>query len=320
MMRVAILDDYQGAALKSADWASLHADASIEAFPSHIADEAELARKLHTFECVILMRERTPFRKSLLERLPNLRLIITAGMRNAAIDVEAATERKIQVCGTDMLGYPTAELAWGLIIALMRHIPQEDAATRRGQWQTPALGYALHGKTLGILGLGRLGSQVAQVGKAFGMTLIAWSQNLTDEKAAAQGAKRVGKDQLFLESDVISIHVVLSERSRGLVGPIDLARMKRSAYLVNTSRGPIVDETALLDHLRQKKIAGAGLDVYDIEPLPKTHPLLALDNVILTPHLGYGTEEAFRVVYGQAVETIRAFLGGKAPKPINEIK
>jgi phosphoglycerate dehydrogenase-like enzyme len=319
MMRIAVLDDYQGAAIKSADWQSLHPDATIAAFPDYVGDEAALARRLHTFEGVVLMRERTQFRRSLIEKLPNLRLIVTAGMRNAAIDVDAATERRVQVCGTDMLGYPTAELAWGLILGLVRHIPSEDAATRAGRWQTPALGTALNGKTLGILGLGRLGGQVARVGKAFGMTIAAWSPNLTDDKAAEQGARRVGKDELFAASDVITIHLVLSPRSRGLVGAADLARMKATAFLVNTSRGPIVDEAALVDCLKGHRIAGAALDVYDIEPLPKNHPFLALDNVVLTPHLGYGTAEAFRQVYGQAVEAIAGFIAGKPVRPINTL-
>ncbi len=319
MMRVAVLDDYQGAALKSADWQSLHPGATMEAFPEHIADEAALARRLHTFECVVLMRERTQFRRSLIEKLPNLRLIVTAGLRNAAIDAEAATERRIQICGTDMLAYPTAELAWGLVIALFRHIPQEDRAMREGRFQTPLLGNGLNGKTLGVLGLGRLGSQIAKFGKAFGMTVIAWSQNLTEAKAAEQGARLVSKDELFASSDVISIHLVLSGRSRGLVGVAELARMKPTAYLVNTSRGPIIDETALLACLRDRRIAGAGLDVYDFEPLPKDHPFRTLDNVILTPHLGYGTEEAFRVVYAQAIEDIRGFLDGRTVRPVNTL-
>ncbi len=320
MMQIAVLDDYQGAALNSADWQSLHPKATVEAFPEHIADEAALARRLHQFECVVLMRERTQFRRSLIEKLPNLRLIVSAGMRNAAIDVDAATERKIQICGTDMLGYPTAELAWGLILGAMRHIPAEDAAMRQGRFQTPSLGNGLQGKTLGVLGLGRLGSQVARVGKAFGMNLIAWSQNLTDEKAAAEGAQRVSKEELFAQSDVITIHLVLSPRSRGLVGAADLGRMKPGAYLVNTSRGPIVDEAALIATLKSRRIAGAALDVYDVEPLPKDHVLRTLDNVILTPHLGYGTAEAYRTVYGQAVEAIRAFLDGKAVvRPINTL-
>jgi phosphoglycerate dehydrogenase-like enzyme len=319
MMQVAVLDDYQGAALKSADWQSLHPKISVEAFPEHIADEAALARRLHTVECVVLMRERTQFRRSLIEKLPNLRLIVSAGMRNAAIDVDAATERKIQVCGTDMLGYPTAELAWGLILAATRHIAAEDAAMRQGRFQTPALGLGLQGKTLGVLGLGRLGSQVAKVGKAFGMKLIAWSQNLTDEKAAAEGAQRVSKEELFAQSDVITIHLVLSPRSRGLVGAAELGRMKPGAYLVNTSRGPIVEEAALVATLKSRRIAGAALDVYDVEPLPKDHVLRTLDNVVLTPHLGYATAEAFRTIYAQAVETIGAFLDGKVVRPINTL-
>jgi phosphoglycerate dehydrogenase-like enzyme len=318
-MRIAILDDYQGAALRSADWQTLHPATQIEAFPEHIADEAALAHRLHTFEGVVLMRERTPFPKSLIERLPNLRLIITAGMRNASLDVEAATARGIQVCGTDMLGYPTAELAIGLMLALLRHIPQENAAIRQGRYQLPILGNGARGKTLGILGLGRLGSQVAAVGKALGMEIIAWSQNLTDAKAAEQGAKHVSKEDLFAKSDVVSIHLVLSPRSRGLVGAADLARMKPTAYLVNTSRGPIVDEAALIAALRGRRIAGAGLDVYDREPVPKDHPLLALDNVILTPHLGYGTEEAYRQIYGQAVEAVKGFIDGKPVRTINQL-
>jgi phosphoglycerate dehydrogenase-like enzyme len=319
MMRVAILDDYQRAALKSADWQSLHPEATIEAFPDHIEEEAALARRLHTFECVVLMRERTAFRRSLIEKLPNLRLIVTAGARNAAIDVEAATERRIQICGTDMLGYPTAELAWGLVISLMRHIPQENHAIRGGQFQTPLLGNGMHGKTLGVVGLGRLGSMMAKYGNAFGMKVVAWSQNLTAEKAEQQGARLVGKDELFATSDVISVHVVLSPRSRGLVGAAELGRMKPTAYIVNTSRGPIIDETALLDTLKNRRIAGAGLDVYDIEPIAKDHPFLKLDNVILTPHLGYGTEEAFRIIYTQTIEDIRGFLAGTPLRPVNTL-
>jgi phosphoglycerate dehydrogenase-like enzyme len=319
MIRVAILDDYQGVALKAADWQSLHPDAVIEATPEHIGDETMLARRLHTFECVVLMRERTPFRRSLIDRLPNLRLIVTAGMRNAAIDTDAATERRIQICGTETLGFPTAELTWGLIIALMRHIPAEDRATRQGRWQLPVLGHGLRGRTLGILGLGRLGSQVAQVGKAFGMNLLAWSQNLTDEKAAAQGAKRVAKDELLAQSDIVTIHLVLSQRTRGLLGAADLARMKPTAYLVNTSRGPIVDEAALLECLRAHRIAGAGIDVFDVEPLPPDHPFLKLENVVLTPHLGYGIEESFQAIYGQAVEDIKSFLAGKPARPVNAL-
>jgi len=318
MMRVAVLDDYQGAALGAADWRSLHPDAEIEALPQHIADPDALARRLHVFDCVVLMRERTLFPKSLIDRLPNLRLIVTAGMRNAALDVEAATARGIQVCGTDMLGYPTAELAWGLILALMRHIPREDRAIRQGQWQSPVPGHGLQAKTLGILGLGRLGTQVAAVGKAFRMNLIAWSQNLTAAKAAEHGARLVGKDELFAQSDIVTIHLQLGARSRGLVGAADLARMKSTACLINTSRGPIVDAAALVRCLKERRIAGAGLDVYDVEPIAKDNPLLALDNVVLTPHLGYATAEAYSAIYTQAVESIRGFLDGKVVRGLNQ--
>jgi len=318
MIRVAILDDYQCMALQLADWQSLHPRAQMTAFSDHLDDEDEVAQRLHVFECAVLMRERTPFPASLLAKLPNLQLIVTAGMRNAAIDVAAATERKVQVCGTDMLPYPTAELAWGLILALFRHIAAEDRAAREGRWQT-TLGIGLKGKTLGLVGLGRLGGQVAAIGKAFGMDVIAWSQNLTAERAAAAGAALVAKDALFARADVVSVHLVLSPRSRGLVGAAEIGRMKRSAFLVNTSRGPIVDEEALLTALRERRIAGAGLDVFEPEPLPKDHPVLALDNVVITPHLGYVTEENYRLLYAQAVDGIRAFLDGKPLRPLNQL-
>ncbi|HUJ98182.1 MAG TPA: D-2-hydroxyacid dehydrogenase family protein [Stellaceae bacterium] len=318
MLRVAILDDYQGAALALADWRSLHPQATIEAFADHLDDLDAVARRLHAFECVVAMRERTPFPRALFAKLPNLRLLVTAGMRNAAIDLTAATERKVQVSGTDMLPYPTAELTWGLILALFRHIPQEDRATRAGHWQT-TLGIGLKGKTLGLLGLGRLGSQVARVGQAFGMEVIAWSQNLTAERAAEAGAALVAKEELFARADVVSIHLVLSPRSRGLVGAAELGRMKRTAFLVNTSRGPIVDEAALLASLEERRIAGAGLDVFEPEPLPREHPLLRLDNVVITPHLGYVTEEGYRLAYGHAVENIRAFLEGKVLRALNQV-
>ena len=309
MMHIAILDDYQAAALDLADWRSLHPGAQIEAFDRHIADEAELARRLHVFEAVVAMRERTPFPASLLARLPNLRLLITSGMRNAAIDVAAAAKHGVMVCGTDMLPYPTAELTWGLILGLARHIPHEDAAMRQGAWQT-TLGIGLKGKTLGLLGLGRLGAQVAAVGKAFGMEVVAWSQNLTAERATAAGAKLVDKAELLAAADVLSIHLVLSPRTTGLVAAADLARMKKSAFLVNTSRGPIVDEAALLQALQEKRIAGAAIDVYGTEPLPADHPFRRLTNVVMTPHLGYVTVENYRLAYGQALEDIAAFLAG----------
>jgi phosphoglycerate dehydrogenase-like enzyme len=316
MIQVAVLDDYQRAALRLADWKSLEPEVQVQSFPEHIADAAELAKRLHVFECVVLMRERTPFPKTLIEKLPNLRLIVTAGMRNAAIDVEAATARGIQICGTETLGYPTAELTWGLIIALARKIPEEWAALRQGKWQS-RLGVGLKGKVLGVIGLGRLGSQVAAIGKAFGMNVIAWSQNLTEAKAAEIGVKRVEKEELFARADFVTIHLVLGDRSRGLVGPAELARMKPSAYLVNTSRGPIVQEKALIEALKSHRIAGAAVDVFDREPVARDHPYLALDNLLATPHLGYVTEEGYRQIYGEAVEDIRAFLQTKPIRAIN---
>jgi len=316
MIRVAILDDYQGIALRLADWKSLHPDAQIEAFPEHIADLDSLAKRLHTFECLVLMRERTPLRRALIEKLPNLKLVITTGMQNASVDAAALAERGIVFCGTEGIGHATAELAWGLILALLRNIPREDRAIRQGRWQT-SIGYGAKGKTLGIIGLGRLGSMVANYGKAFGLELLGWSRNLTDARAAEVGVKRVDKDELFQRADIVTIHVNLNESSRGLVGAAELARMKPTAYIVNTSRGPIIDEAALLAALKGRRIAGAAIDVYDREPIPKDHPFLELDNVVLTPHLGYVIEENLRINYANSVENIRAFLDGK---PIRVIK
>jgi len=309
MARVALLDDYQGVALRMADWKSLPAGTEVVAFPDHLADESALAARLADFDIVMAMRERTPFTRSVLERLPKLRLLITAGMRNASIDMKAAAERGVLVCGTSGLPYPTAELAWGLILGLMRRIPAEDRATREGRWQT-SLGLGLNGKTLGVLGLGTLGSRVARVGRAFEMTVLAWSQNLTVARAEEVGATLVAKDELLARSDIVSIHLVLSERTRGLLGARELGLMKRTAYLVNTSRGPIVDEAALVRALRESTIAGAGLDVFEPEPLPADHPFRSLPNIVVTPHLGYVTEETYRVFYGHALEDVQAFLRG----------
>jgi phosphoglycerate dehydrogenase-like enzyme len=315
MFEVAILDDYQQAALQMADWQSLHPQAQISAVSTHIADLDALATRLHACDAVIAMRERTPFPAALFARLPNLKLLVTAGMRNAAIDLEAASKHGVTVCGTDMLPYPTAELTWGLILAFARNIAREDRAMREGEWQT-TLGMGLKGKTLGLLGLGRLGTQVAAIGKAFGMEIIAWSQNLTAEHAAAAGARLVDKETLFAAADIVSIHLVLGERTRGLVRADDLARMKPSAFLVNTSRGPIIDERSLIAALESRRIAGAAIDVYDHEPLPSEHPLRRLPNTVLTPHLGYVTAENYRLVYGQAVEAIRAYLAGAPTRVI----
>jgi phosphoglycerate dehydrogenase-like enzyme len=309
MMRLAILDDYQRAALAMADWDSLRPAMEIQSFHDILVSDDAVAERLRDFEIIVAMRERTAFRRSLLERLPKLKLLVTTGMVNASIDLKAAAERGIVVCGTSALRHPTAELTLGLILVLARSITREDAAMRKGGWQT-TIGIGLHGKVLGILGLGRLGSQVAAFGKALQMEVIAWSENLTAERASSLGVRRVDKQELFRTSDFLTIHMILSKRTRGLVGPDDLAAMKPSAYLINTSRGPIVDERALIATLEGRKIAGAALDVYDQEPLPGDHPLRRLENVVLTPHLGYVTAENYRVFYGDAVEDVRAFLAG----------
>lgn len=309
MTRVAILDDYQDVALRMADWDSLPAGTEVVVFQDHLSDLGAVAARLADFDVVMAMRERTPFPQALLERLPRLRLLVTSGMRNAAIDLRAAPERGIVVCGTASLPYPTAELTWGLILSLVRRIPAEDRATREGRWQV-SLGLGLNGKTLGVLGLGTLGSRVARVGRAFEMQVLVWSQNLTAERAAEVGATLVGRDELLARADIVTIHLVLSERTRGLIGARELALMKPSAYLVNTSRGPIVDEAALVAALRAGTIPGAGLDVFDEEPLPLDHPFRQLANTVITPHLGYVTEETYRIFYEQALEDVQAYLRG----------
>ena len=309
MTRIAILDDYQGVAMQMADWDSLLDGCQVEAFHDHVADMAVLADRLRDFDVLCIMRERTPFRRDMLSRLPNLKLLVTTGMRNASVDVAAAQELGITVCGTAGSAHTTPELTLGLILALQRHICAEDRAMKAGAWQT-TVGRGLAGSTLGLLGLGRLGSEVARVGRAFRMNLIAWSENLTAERAAEHGAIRVGKDELFAEADVLSVHLLLSARTRGLVGARELGLMKPSAVLVNTSRGPIVDEAALVEALRNRTIAGAGLDVYDTEPLPRGHPLRSLDNAVLTPHLGYVTADTFAVMYPQTLECVQAWLAG----------
>jgi phosphoglycerate dehydrogenase-like enzyme len=308
-MRVAILDDYQGVALALADWKSLRPEVTVQAFQERLHGEDVLAERLRDFAVIVAMRERTQFPRSLLERLPKLKLLVTTGMRNVAIDSNAAGELGIVVSGTGMLTPPTAELTWGLIIGLARHIPQEAQQMRGGGWQT-TIGVGLNGKVLGILGLGKLGSEVARVGRAFQMEVIAWSQNLTAEHAASLGAMRVEKEELFRRADFVTIHLILSKRTRGLVTSRELALMKPTAFLVNTSRGPIVEESALIEALAKRKLAGAALDVYDEEPLPENHPLRKLENVVLTPHLGYVTVENYRKCYADAVEDIRGFLSG----------
>ena len=316
MTRVAILDDYQNVALAVADWRSLGREVAVEAFHDRLAGEDTLVQRLADFEVIVAMRERTQLPRSVLERLPKLKLLVTTGMRNVAIDVQAAAELGVVVSGTGLLTPPTAELTWGLILALARHIPEEAQHMRRGGWQT-TVGVGLNGKVLGVLGLGKLGSEVARVGRAFQMEVIAWSQNLTAEHASSLGVTRVEKDELFQRADFVSVHLILSKRTRGLVTARELALMKPGAYLINTSRGPIVEERALIEVLTNHKIAGAALDVFDEEPLPDEHPLRKLDNVVLTPHLGYVTVENYRKAYGEAVEDIRAFLAGHPMRTIS---
>jgi len=307
--RVAILDDYQRVALSMADWPALGAGVSIQPLHERIGTEDEIAERLRNYDVIVAMRERTPFPATLIDRLPSLKLIVTTGRRNAAIDVAAAAARGVVVSGTSMLATPPVELTWGLILALARHIPRESAAMRTGAWQS-TIGVGLHGKTLGVIGLGRLGTDVARIGHAFGMKVVAWSQNLTRERTDALGIELVARDALFQRSDVVTIHLVLSDRTRGLVSSRELAMMKPAAFLINTARGPIVDEQALIHALRHSVIAGAALDVFDEEPLPAAHPLRRLENALLTPHLGYVTTDNYRLAYGEAVEDIRAFLAG----------
>ena len=313
--RIAILDDYQNAALDAADWDTLGPGVEIKVFNRYIESEA-VAEALQGFDVVVGMRERTPFPKSLIDKLPDLKLLITSGMRNLSFDMAAARERGIVVSGTAMLGHPAAEHALALIFALFKKIPAEDRIMHEGGWQG-AVSEGMNGKTLGLLGLGKLGAQVAKVGLALGMDVIAWSRNLTDERAAEVGVTRVGKAALFAESDVISVHLVLSDRTRGLVGPDEFSLMKPSAYLVNTSRGPIVDEGALVEALANDTIAGAGIDVYDIEPLPRDHPLRSLPNAVLTGHTGYVIKELYALAYGEAVENIQAWMKGEPIRVLN---
>ena len=314
----AILDDYQGVALRMADWSAVERVAELRVFREPFADEDALVAAVGDCEAVVAMRERTPFRASAFERLPRLRLLVTTGMRNAAIDMEAARARGVTVCGTASLGEPPAEITWALLLALAKHLVPESAAFREnGPWQS-TVGTDLKGRQLGLLGLGKIGSQVARVGAAFGMDVVAWSQNLTPERAEAAGARLAASKAALLDtSDFVSIHLVLSARTRGLLAREDLRRMKPTAYLINTSRGPIVDEAALLEALRERWIAGAGLNVFDVEPPRPDSPFRSLPNVLATPHLGYVTEANYRVYYGEAAEDVRAFLDGNPIRVVN---
>ena len=312
MKRIAILDDYQGAAASMPNWERLRERATVEGFRDTLTDEAQLAQRLAPYEILVLIRERTRFPASLLARLPRLEVLALTGRNSGHVDVAAATEQGVFVTETQGSGSAAIEHTIGLLMAVVRRIPREDRAMREGQWQT-GLGVELAGKTLGILGLGRIGGRIAEFGKLLGMRVLAWGPTLTDERAAASGVIRVPLETLFRESDVVSLHLRLSERTRGLVTAEHLSRMKPTAYLVNTARGPLVDEAALVAALREGRIAGAALDVFDVEPLPRGHPLLALDNVVLSPHMGYVTREAYHHFFRQVVEGIEHYLDGRVP-------
>ena len=312
MIRIAILDDYQNAALKMADWSPLARRAEITVFNDHLSDPDDVVERLKPFDVICVMRERTPLPRSLIERLPRLKLIASTGPRNAAIDVEAAAERGIAVAHTGYDPRSTIEMTWALILASVRQVALENANLRAGGWQV-TVGDNLYGRTLGVLGLGNIGSEVARIGRAFGMNLIAWSQNLTAEKAQACGAQLVSKAELFQRADILTIHLVLSQRTRDLVGMAELQAMKPSARLVNTSRGPIVNESALIEALRERRIAGAALDVFDIEPLPTDHPFRVLKNVLATPHIGYVTRDLYEVFYKDTVKNIMQWLAEQLP-------
>jgi D-3-phosphoglycerate dehydrogenase len=313
-LRCAILDDYFNVALNVADWAEIGDRVDVTVFNHHFPTEAAAASALKDFEIICAMRERTPFPKTLFAELPKLKLLLTSGMRNAAIDMEAAKERGVVVCGTQWSQDPTAALTMGLILELTRGIGRENARMHAGElWQTFP-GIEIEGRMLGVVGLGKLGSKVAGIAKAFGMKVIAWSPNLTPERAKEVGVGYASKEELFSIADIVTVHMMLSQRSRGLVAREDLARMKPTAYLVNTSRGPIVDEQALLETLQQKRIAGAGVDVFSVEPLPLDHPFRKLDSMVITPHLGYVSVDALRAHYSQMVDTIDAWFKGEPPR------
>lgn len=319
LLKVAVLDDSQEVAQGAADWSVLEPRAEVTFLRDPVLTEDEAARVLAPLHVIIPMRERTPLPGSLIRRLPNLRMVALTGARSPSLDIAACTEQGVLVCNTGInTGAATAELAFTLLLNCARSIPLADATMRRGGWHAGIpIGDALEGKRLGIVGLGKLGSRVAGFGKAFGMEVVAWSQNLTAEAAAAKGVTRVEKDELFATSDAISIHLVLSDRSRGLVGEHEIGAMKQGAILVNTSRGPIVDEAALVPALREGRIT-AGLDVFDQEPLPADHPLRTLENTVLTPHLGYSATPVFRQFYGESIENILAFMDGKPIRVMNE--
>ena len=310
-LRCAILDDYTQVTLRMADWAKIGDRVDLTVFNAPFVSTEAAAKALADFEIICAMRERTPFPRGLFAALPKLKLLITSGMRNAAIDMDAAKDHQVVLCGTQWGRDPTAPLTMGLILELTRNIGRENARMHAGEPLQKYIGVEIEGRTLGVVGLGKLGAKVSGLAKAFGMNVIAWSPNLTAERCKEVGVGYATKEQLFSTADIVTIHVVLSERSRGLVGAADLARMKPTSYLVNTARGPIVDEAALLQTLQARKIAGAAVDVFSVEPLPTDHPFRKLDNMVLTPHLGYFTEEGFRAHYAQMVEGIDAWFKGE---------
>jgi len=308
--KIAVLDDYQRVALKFADWSAINKKAEVSIFHDHVANENAVITRLLPFEVICLMRERTPLTRDILSQLPNLKLIVSTGKRNASIDIKAAGELGIAIKYTNYVESGAPELTWALLMATARHIPTEVNNFRTGGWQT-TISADLKGKTIGIIGLGRVGSKIAAYAKAFDMNVIAWSQNLTPEKAAEAGARLVSKEELFKQADFVTIHLVLSDRSRGIVDKESLLLMKPSAYFINTSRGPLVNEAGLIEVLQQHKIAGAALDVYDTEPLPANHPLRKMDNVLATSHIGYVTNETYRVFYGDTVKAVEEWLESK---------
>jgi phosphoglycerate dehydrogenase-like enzyme len=311
-MRLAILDDFQSVALRLADWSAVSQRVDITVFNDHLADPAAVVERLRPFDVVCVMRERTPLSREILQQLPRLKLIASTGPRNASIDIKAAEERGILVTATGYESTPTIELTWALILASARGLTREADSLRSGGWQA-GIGANLRGKCLGVLGLGNIGKEVAQIGLAFGMTVIAWSQNLIPDIASAAGATLVNKETLFRQADILTVHLIQSRRTIGLIGAAEIALMKPTARLINTSRGPIIDQAALIEALEARRIAGAALDVFDEEPLPADHPFRKLDNVLATPHIGYLTEDLYRTFYGDAAASIAAWLESSVP-------
>jgi phosphoglycerate dehydrogenase-like enzyme len=305
--KVAVLDDYQNVALQMADWSAVQDRTDLTVYNYHVADETAIVKRLLPYQVVCVMRERTPLTRQILSQLPNLKLIVSTGKRNASIDAKAAEELGIGIAPTGYSGTGAPQITWGLILAIARNLSRESENFKSGKWQT-TIGVDLTGKTIGIIGLGNIGSKIASFAKAFDMNIIAWSENLTEEKAEAAGAKLVTKETLLKEADFVTIHLVLSDRSRGIIQKEDLELMKPSAYLINTSRGPLVNEQALIDILQQNKIAGAALDVFDTEPLPVNHPFRTMENVLATPHIGYVTEDLYKVFYEDTVQAILQWL------------